>query len=383
MGSTELAYINPDIIAWAIKRSGKTRKQLEKTLGTTAEQISRWEYGFSYPSFSKAVKLAETLRIPFGYLYLDEPPVIEVPLPDFRKLTDAETPPPSIDLLDVLHSAMIQQDWYKDYELEHNAKPLPFVSSFTHTNSVVEIAGNISKILELHRVRKERNSWSEYLTGLTRSAEAAGILVMRSGVVGNNTRRPLSRDEFQGFAITDPIAPLVFINTTDYEAAKIFTLLHELAHIWTGQSGISFADEEQASRPTLNVESFCNAIAAEALVPRDEFLALWNGQINVERIQRLARHFYVSSLVILRRARELERISVSEFIKLLKIVRLQMTAKKQGVGGNYHANVEARHGSRFFEAVINDVRLGRTMYREASKLLNVSVPVLEKYVEGK
>lgn len=384
MSSTQLAYVNSDIIAWAIKRSGKTHKQLEKTLGTTADQIAKWEEGFAYPSFSKAIKLAEILRVPFGYFYLDEPPIIKVPLPDFRKLTDDQAPPPSIDLLDVLHSVMVQHDWYKEYELEHNSKPVRFVSSFTHAHNVIEIAQDISETLEIHRVRKEANSWSDYLTRLTRSAEAVGVLVMRSGVVGNNTKRPLSTSEFQGFAITDPIAPLVFINTRDYESAKIFTLLHELAHIWTGQSGISLANEEQTSKPTLNIESLCNAVAAEALVPKDEFLALWDRRPDIELVQKLAGHFHVSSLVILRRARELDKISVPEFIKLLEAARHKMTARKKGSGGgNYHVNVEARHSTKFLEAVISDVRLGRTLYREGARLLDVSVPTLEKYVEGK
>lgn len=385
MSSTELAYINPEIVAWAIKRSGKTYPQIENSLKVTQEQIKTWEQGFAYPSFSKAVKLATVLRVPFGYLFLDNPPQIEVPLPDFRKFpADAEPRPPSVDLLDVLFSTLAQQDWYKEYALEHRAQPLPFVSSFTIRSEVVRVAQDIGRKLELPSIRREATSWNDFLTRFTRSAEAVGIMVMRSGVVGNNTKRPLSVNEFQGFAITDRIAPLVFINTKDFESAKIFTLAHELAHIWTGQSGISIADETQTSTSTSDVESFCNAVAAEALVPSDEFLPLWHSRIDIEYIQKLARRFHVSSLVILRRAKELNRISVPAFIQLLDAARLKMTAKKLGSGGgNYHVNVEARHSSKFSEALIDDVRRGRTMYREAARLLDVSVPTLENYVEGK
>lgn len=206
---------------------------------------------------------------------------------------------------------------------------------------------------------------------------------MRSGVVGNNNKRPFSKKEFQGFAITDTIAPLVFINSVDYLAAKIFTLLHELAHIWIGKSGISNPEELRTNLPIPIVETFCNSVTAEALVSKDEFQTLWNGRADIEEVNKLAKHFLVSSLVIIRRARELNLIDQPAFGDLLKISQSRVTDKKKREGGNFFLTAEARSGSKLFDAVISDVRQGRTMYREAARLLHLKVPTLEKFVEGK
>lgn len=394
MSNTDIAYIKPAIISWAIQRSGLNYSQIEKSLKATEEQITAWEKGKSYPPFNKAIRLAEILRVPFGYFFLDTPPKLEVPLPDFRTFTDSERISPTLDFLELLNSVLAQHDWYKEYAVEQGAKPLSFVSKFTIKDEVINVAKDIRQTLAMNNgIRKQAGSWSDYLSKLTKSAESKGIIVMRSGVVGNNTKRTLSVNEFQGFAITDPVAPLVFINSRDFDSAKIFTLLHELAHIWIGQSGISNPDEAQieklnltkiqTSKRNAEIESFCNAVAAEALVPKEEFSELIDGRNEIEQFEKLARHFFVSTLVILRRARELDKINVGLFIKLLDEARKRVTVRKKGGGGNYYVTVEARNSSKIFDAVISDVQHGGTTFREAAKLLNMKVPTLAKVVEGK
>jgi Zn-dependent peptidase ImmA (M78 family) len=150
-----------------------------------------------------------------------------------------------------------------------------------------------------------------YLTALTERVESKGILVMQSGIVGNDNRKTLSVDEFQGFVVADDIAPIVFINAKDYVAARIFTLAHELAHIWVGKSGILNPDEGDIRTRTPDTELFCNAVAAEVLVPQAEFLEAFETR-NGSLID-LAMHFRVSRIVILRRAFELSGGSSSAY----------------------------------------------------------------------
>lgn len=207
--------------------------------------------------------------------------------------------------------------------------------------------------------------------------------MLRSGVVRNNNTRPLSVSEFQGFAITDPIVPLIFINAKDFVNAKIFTLAHELAHIWLGVSGISNADENPAlNRPHLEVEDFCNRIAAEVLVPQDELRERWERGRGFQQIDRLAGVFKVSSIVTLRRAFEVGMVSQDEFRAILPQTKRSQTPSKKSDGGNFYNTEDARHSPKIMQAVYEDVRAGNTSYREGANLLDVKVTTFENLMGG-
>lgn len=390
--SSDLAYVNPQLLNWARERSGVSYEKLGHSLGVAPQQLRAWEDGDGHPPFAKAIRLAEVLRVPFGFLFLEKPPTLETPVPDLRTLHGEQPREPSVDFIDLLYEVLAKQDWYREYAEEHGAKPLTFVSSFSSRDSPEDVASDIRTTLGLEDdFRRNARTWADHLRLLCEAAESVGVLVMRSGVVGNNTHRPLSVQEFQGFAVTDEIAPLVFVNGQDYKSAQIFTLAHELAHIWIGKSGISKVNESEIvslpkdgpfirTVPPETVERLCNAIAAETLVPRAEFLAFWREPATEASIQKLARHFFVSTLVILRRAREFDKISVSQFRALLDKEREKR--KETSSGGDYYRNVMARHGHTFTDAVLQDLRQGRTLYRDAAALLDMKVPALEKMVKA-
>jgi Zn-dependent peptidase ImmA (M78 family) len=278
----------------------------------------------------------------------------------------------SPDFIDVLNQVLLKQDWYREYSEQDSVKKLPFVGHFRASAKVDQVVQSITKQLSLDDPSLRRNcrDWRAYLTLLSRNAQDAGILVMRCGIVGSDTTRPLDVAEFRGFALADAVAPVVFINARDAISAQIFTLIHELAHIWINQSGISNPDpaELRAHR----FEEFCNKVAAEVLVPANDFTAAWGSIIDVDAFPaKLARTFLVSTLVVIRRAFELGAINESDFFRLVKREKSRpIPARKPG--GDANRMLVSRNSHRLTVGVLNAVRQNRLMYRDAAKLLGVS-----------
>jgi Zn-dependent peptidase ImmA (M78 family) len=196
----------------------------------------------------------------------------------------------------------------------------------------------------------------------------------------------VSPNEFRGFSICDPLAPLIYINASDWKAAQIFTVAHELVHIWIGQSGIS--NEDMRSQDGDNqVERFCNATAAQVLVPKADFVHRWMRTRSVDaNVSALTRHFRVSSLVILRRAYTVGYFSWSDYDTYYRenaefFRRKELEQRESGGGGNYYANLFARNSPTFTNSVVTAVVEGKTLYREAAHLLNVKVDTISKLAE--
>lgn len=341
------------------------------------------------PTFRQARRLARALYIPFGYLYLREPPVEKVPLADFRAASRAR-PEASPDLLDLLNDILGKQQWLREYRESEGAGSLPFVGSFDTTDSETAVAGDIRATLDIDGARRRAAGWEGFLRNLVHNAEGAGISVMRSGVVGGNNYRPLGRDEFRGFSISDSVAPLVFINAHDFKGAQIFTLAHELAHIWAGKGGISNPDYGlQSEMQEVSVERFCNRVAAETLVPSEDFLSRWRSD-NMPlgtKLESLRRHYKVSMMVVLRQALDSDLITVSEYRKrYANLVAQAKTADAareaaEDQGGNFYRTLISRNGRTFTEAVVSSAAQGTTLSSEAAHLLDVKVRSLSGMVE--
>lgn len=377
-----LANITPEIIPWARKQHNLDIEKLADLIGVHVNQIEKWEAGTAKPTFVQAQDLASHLHIPLGYLFLSAPPTLELPLPDLRTRRGTKPKALSASFLEVLYGALDRQDWYREYIQEYKNKPLSFVGRFTTENSVLEVAEDIRRTLVLTPdLRDTATTLSRFLELLSAQAEAVGILVMRSGVVGNNQGRSLDPEEFQGFVITDPIAPLIFINSVDFMTARIFTMAHELAHIWIGKSGILNPAEDIELPHASSVEEFCNAVAAELLVPTSEFLQRWH--IEAGSIQALSKYFRVSGMVIVRRAHELNQIDHRQFTQLVKIERSKRSlAKRKGGSSDYYENVGRRHSFTLMNSVIQDVRNGGTFLRDGAALLDMRLPTFTRMVES-
>lgn len=374
------AYINPKILAWARERAGV----LPEDLMRINRKYVDWEEGRTRPTFRQAQELAKRLHVPFGFLYLSNPPLEKPPTVDLRTLNDSQHHEFSLELRDVVGDALRKQDWYREFLLEGGADPLEFVGKYSTTHSVGEVANDLTETLGLSLSDRTGFSKESFLAYLTEHAEEIGILVLRNGKVGANTHRILDVDEFRGFSLPDPIAPLVFVNTADFGAAQIFTLIHELAHLWMGAEGVSdqgISDYNSHSK----IETFCNRIAVEVLVPKESFLQEWNrihGTLE-ERAERLTRLFKVSSIVIARRALDEKLVNRTAFFAYYSALRETWKNAQRGDagGGNFHNSLPVANSRTLTDAICHATYSGNLLMRDGARLLGIKPSTLSKYAE--
>jgi Zn-dependent peptidase ImmA (M78 family)/DNA-binding XRE family transcriptional regulator len=380
------ALISPPVLQWARFRARLDIDSLAYKIPVKSEKVISWEVGTEKPTFIQAQKLAKVLRIPFGYLFLEKPPQDTVLLPDMRTINDKVIGDYSIDLKDVISDVIRKQDWYRDYLKEEGFSELEFTRKYNCNSSVDEIVASITKTLNLKMEdRVNVRTWTDFFKLLVERIEAAGILVMKSGKVGNNTHRILKADEFRGFAICDPIVPVIFVNGADYKAAQIFTLIHELAHVWVGESGVSDIGLRKDNIKISNqCEIKCNEVAAEVLVPSNLIIDQWNKDKNsTENIEILCRLFKVSSIVIARRALDLDLITKSDFFEFYEkqVNRWQNEKDSQESGGSFYKNIAVANSRKFTEAILYSVFSQRTLLREGARLLGLHPSKFEKYAK--
>ena len=317
-------------------------------------------------SLAQADKMARHTRTPLGYLFLKAPPEEDLSIPDYRTFAGTAPMRPSPDLLDTIHLMRRRQAWMRDELVEAGADPLPFVGNHRNESSSLAVAEAMRAALSLPAGwAATQPDWTSALRHLRDRADEAGVLTVFNGIVGNNTSRKLDRSEFQGFALVDRHAPLVFVNAADFRTAQMFTLAHELAHLFVGAPGLSSLGGQ--GLPNHGTERFCNAVAAEFLVPAAEMIDQWRPGAQVEEsLQAIARRFKVSVLVAARRAIHLELIRPSEF--RLFYERHTGAPTPSSGGGNFWNNQNTRIGRRFGSAVYRAVVAGRLTYREAYAL---------------
>lgn len=361
--------VKPELLKWARERASLGVDELARAMGIrNPEKVSEWEKTGEL-SLAQLNKLAAKTYTPIGYLFLPEPPEEHLPVTDFRRTDNADAVKPSPNLLDTLYSCQLRQEWFRDYLIREGSEPLAFVGSATEKDNPNDVAKRIREEIGLSlEDRPKTGNYEDYLKFMVNKTEDAGILVMRSGVVGNNTHRILDINEFRGFTLSDKYVPLIFVNAADAKAAQMFTLAHELAHVWLGQSGVSKPTfvEDQA------IESFCNAVAAEVLVPMEDFEKNWKQDEDISReVDRLAKLYKVSSLVILIRALKAQVIDRSTFSQHYGMRRQAFLDKASTDGGNFYPTQNSRLGNRFAVAVITSALEGKTLYSEAFSLLDL------------
>lgn len=356
--------INPDVLQWAIdkKETGDIKNKFP--------EISEWLKGTSKPTIHQLENFAKYVSVPFGYLFLSKPPEEKAPLPHFRTLS-AGISNISSELYEVIMELKKRQAWMREYLIDNGYKPLTFVGSRSKDSPVKSIVEDIIKILGINSNWAEKQTnWSAALNFLQEKVEDTGIIVVKSSIVGNNTHRKLDVSEFRGFVLVDEYAPFIFINAADGKAAQMFTIAHELAHIWLGRSASFDLRNLQPAKD--EIEQICDKVAAEFLVSEGSLRVYWNEiktQSQSDIYQLLAKKFKVSEIVCARRLLDLGLITQEDFFDFYedyqREVRTRLTRQE---GGNFYATLNLRLGRRFREAVIQAVQEGKILYKEAYRL---------------
>ncbi len=365
--------LQPPVLQWARSRAGFTDPEdLARKLHVDADKVLAWEKDgrITYPMLEK---LARATHTPEGLLFLKQPPVERLPVTDFRTVGSVQTAAVSLELLDTVHDAQRKQAWLREYLAYHGAPPVDFVGMLDMSIPPAAAAERIRVRMGFDTARRaEATSWEQALTIQVSTIRAAGVLVLRSGIVGSGTHRTLSVPEFRGFALSDPHAPVIFLNGRDAPAAMMFTLFHELVHLWLGESGVSNLVQTYAEHG--DTERYCNQVAAEILVPSAELLEKCAGLASpAAGLAKLTRHFRVSSLVLLRRLHDVGLLREREFKALYGEHENRYYAQKEASegGGDFYRTQVSRVGESFIKAVLESAFEGRTPFRDACGLLGV------------
>lgn len=370
--------VAPEVVEWAIDRAHDPEAVVESIPNALG-----WVKGTSQPTINQLTSFAARTGTPFGYLLLPHPPQLELPIADFREgFETGDSGHPSADLLAVVNQSIRRQDWYRDYATELD---LPAVDAVGRARNwdPYDTAADMRRVLE-YEVPQRHGTWTDQRKYLLRAFEDLGGLTIATSMVENNNHRPLDLNEFRGFSLIDPLAPLVFVNTGQTINGQIFTLAHEFAHVWQGVGGLGA--EDMRWRPQSQIERWCNDVASEFLVPesdlRDHYSELGREELVIQ-LDSLARIFKCGTLVILQAMNRhgLRRFDDFPAVYDSEVARLKSIAARQNdSGGQFYANQPYRIGARLSHALIDDAIGGRTSIDEAIKLMSFkSLSSFEKY----
>jgi Zn-dependent peptidase ImmA (M78 family) len=368
--------IKPDIITWAIQRAGYELQDF----ATKFPSVTDWLEDRKQPTVKQLEKFSHKVHLPFGYIFLAEPPTERLPIPFFR--TDQRgrvNENVSVNVYDTIMLMQQRQGWLRDYLKDNEYETLPFVSKYINNQNINEIVADIRRVLGLED--EWASSFQKLETAvdhLTQKIEDVGIIVVFNGVVENNTSRPIKVEECRGFVLVDEIAPFMFVNNADGKAAQLFTIVHELAHIWTGHSaGFDFRQLLPANDP---IEILCDKVAAEFLVPEVSFSRIWSERADIAHV---AKHFKVSQIVIARRALDLGKINKTTFFNFYNnyVNQLQYKKESQASGGDFYATTKKRLSLTFAARINRAVKTNQLLYRDAYKLTSLKGDTYKKFFD--
>lgn len=377
------AYITPKVLKWARESARMSIEAAAIKVAISPESLESWEKGENYPTIKQAETLAKAYRRPFSLFFLPEIPRDFLPLQDFRRKAAKSLGTASIFIIREIQQ---KQAWIGEMLEENGGNLLSFVGKFSTDSNPQIVANDILHTLQIH---PEKYLTDNPIREWIDKAEKNGIFISRTSFI--HSRLLLDSEEMQGFVIADKYAPFIFINSEDWNAPQLFTLVHELAHIWVAASGIS-NEIEQGLQVTKNVESiesielFCNEVAAMALMPEDIMKNLSQTAFATSSdIFKASGKLGVSSFAFLVRAYKLQLISNDSYKQLKQNIEIDFQvfvrkeeekkarqAKKNGGPNPYLLRLN-KNSRLFTQIVLDSFRGGSIEATMASNLLHTQV----------
>lgn len=367
--------VNPNLnmLTWAIARAGYELTDFTSTF----PKVLDWLEKRKKPTLKQLEEFSHKVHLPFGYLFLENPPVESLTFPFFRA-GKSQNSRVSLNLYDMIQLIQRRQDWLVDYLIDNEFEQLDFVGSFESNSNCHEIVADMRRVLNLSaNWAAGQKNWTAALDHLSCVLEDAGIIMVFNSVVENSNKRSIAVDECRGFILVNKYAPFMFINAADGKAAQMFTIAHELAHIWIGKS--AGFDNDKLLPADDPIELLCDQVAAEFLVPETSFLDLWAKNQN---ISSMARYFKISPIVLARRALDLHKISKAEFFSFYNnyIAEVKLKKDSNSPGGDFYATQNKRLSLRFAAHVNQAVKEKQLLYRDAYKLTGLKGDTFENYI---
>lgn len=379
--------VRPEVIEWAIETSGKEPAQANKKF-----PIEAWLKEERKPTAKQLVNFSEYTHVPIGYLMLPRIKKEKLPLLDYRTVNSEKLLQPSRELVDVIQDMERKQGWMRDYLQRTNHTTLAYVNSVALNMDPVKVAHVIRETLNLNKnwYINFSNSY-EFYTFLKKQVQALGVLVFQDGTALGNTHRALDVQEFRAFSLVDSFAPLIFINAKDSYNGKVFSLIHELVHIFIGENSLYNDSGKNGNFHHENIEKFCNAVTAEIVVPSSELKAEWNrneaNDLSV-KIEVFSKVFTISKWVVARRLKECNYISDKEYKSIIQLLdeELSNRVEEKNSGGNFYNNVGSRLDPKFVHAIYEGINSGIANYKDIYRLTrlknNQFEEVRKNFLEG-
>lgn len=342
--------------------------------------LNKWRTGEKQPTYNQIEKVSQSTGIPLGYFFLQTPPEEKNPVLEYRTIDSHLLSNPSRELVDTIHNMDQVQEWVRNHQISAGESKLSFIGCLSINDKVVDAAEKIRRLLSIEDDWiSSCHSTADAIRFMRNAISSVGVVVMMNGIVGNNTHRPLSITEFRAFAVIDDYAPLIFLNANDSNNGRLFSLVHEFVHVCLGKNDF-FNDRDSTATKVSPIETFCNAVTAEIIIPMYLFIQGWkelSTQYSAAQvINIIARDFRCGTTVIARRALDNEFINCDLYQEIAQNAvkaynEMRQRDKEEGKGGgDYYRTANSRNDSRFLAMLSASVATGKTLYSDAFRLTN-------------